>query len=118
MLAGDAELLKERTFLEVGPPLWIERVGSLSDFDMTPDSGVAGVNQAAPYRLAFRRLFTRLKRKVPSSFCRAWKIAPLHPYCPRMRLDRAGEALTPLRDSSNGAIPRDVHGTRFLPQLD
>src|SRR6266446_8203260 len=46
---------------------------------MTPDFGVAGIHQTTPYRLAFRRLFTRLKRKVPSSFCRAWKIAPLHP---------------------------------------
>ena len=79
LMAMDAELLEERTFFEVGPPLWVKRVGGLSDFDMTPDFGVAGIDQAAPYRLAFRRLFTRLKRKVPSSFCGAWKITPLHP---------------------------------------
>jgi len=44
LLARDAELLKERTFLEVSPPLWVERVGGLSDFDVTPNFGVAGVN--------------------------------------------------------------------------
>ena len=64
----DAELPVERTFRKVGLPLWVERVGALSDFDVTPDFSVAGVHQAAPYWLAFRRLFTRLKRKVPSSF--------------------------------------------------
>jgi hypothetical protein len=52
LLAAYAELLEKRTFLEVGPPLWVERVCGLSDFDATPDFGFAGIHEAAPYQLS------------------------------------------------------------------
>ena len=46
---------------------------------MTPDFGVARVNETASHRFAFRRSFARWKRKVPSPFCGARKVTPLHP---------------------------------------
>ena len=38
LVAMDAELLAERTFHEAGRPLWVERVGDLSDFYVAPMS--------------------------------------------------------------------------------
>ena len=67
MLAGDAELLVERTFREVVLPLWVKRVGLPPDFDMTPDFGFARIHKAQPNGSAVRGSLVRLGRKRPSS---------------------------------------------------
>ena len=63
----EAELLLERTFRNVGLPLWVERVGGLSDFDVAPDWNVARFHEALPNRLAIRCPLFRFDRKHPSS---------------------------------------------------
>lgn len=75
----DAELLKERTFLEVRLPLWVERVGVFSDFYVAPDFGFACIHKARPHRLAIRGALTRLDRKRPSSIAQGWEAVLLDP---------------------------------------
>jgi hypothetical protein len=50
-MAMEAKLLLERTFREVGLPLWVERVGGLPDFYVAPDFGFARIHEALPNRL-------------------------------------------------------------------
>ena len=67
LLTGDAELPLERTFREVGSPMWVKRIGVPPDVDMTPDVGFARIHQAQPNGSAVRGLLLRLARKRPSS---------------------------------------------------
>jgi len=78
-MAMDAELLVERTFREVGLPLWVKRVGVLPDFNMAPDFGFARIRQAQPDRFAVRSLLPRFGRKRPSSIALGWKVVLLDP---------------------------------------
>jgi len=75
----DTKLLVERTFREVGLPLWVERVGVLPDFYVAPDFGVACIYQAHPNRLAVRGTLTRLGRKRPSSLAQGGEAMLLNP---------------------------------------
>src|ERR1700679_1954209 len=79
LLAGDAELLLELTFFEVSPPLWVERVGILPDFDMSPDFGFARIRQASPNRCAVRFVFPRFGRERPSSLVPGGEAVLLNP---------------------------------------
>ena len=78
-MAMDAELLVERTFREVGPPLWVKRIGVLLDFDMTPDFGFACIHKAQPNGFAIRGLLLRLARKRPSSIAQGGEAMLLDP---------------------------------------
>jgi hypothetical protein len=71
LLAGDAELPLKRTFREVGPPLWVKRIGVLPDFDMAPDLGFTCIHEAQPNRLSSVRI---QKDLVTFGFA---KVAPL-----------------------------------------
>ena len=75
----EAELLLERTLLEVAFPLWIERVGDLPDFDVPPDFGFARIHKALPNRLAVRCPLSRLARKYPRLITQGGKASLLHP---------------------------------------
>ena len=77
--AGDAELLLERTFLQVVLPLRVKRVGIPPDFDMPPDFGFARIHEAQPNGLAVRGLLFRLARKRPSSLAQGWEAVLLDP---------------------------------------
>src|SRR5690606_11247093 len=44
--------LEDRTFLEVGAPPWIERIGVRFDLQMPPDSDVRGVDERPPRGLS------------------------------------------------------------------
>src|SRR5580658_1859289 len=44
-LTREAELLAERTFRQVGPPLWVERINLPPDFDVSSDFGFARIGQ-------------------------------------------------------------------------
>jgi hypothetical protein len=66
-LARDTELLLKLPFREVCPPLRIERVGMLPDFDMTTDQSVACVRQTRPDHLSVRFVFLRFCRERTSS---------------------------------------------------
>ena len=74
----DAELLLERTLLEVGPPLWVERVGVPPDFHMAFDFGVACIHKTFPNQLAFRSSVTRFSRKRPISVSRGREVSLLN----------------------------------------
>lgn len=75
----DAELLLERTFLEVGRPLWVERVGGLPDFDVPSDWGVACCHKAFPYRMAIRCPLSRFGRKHPRAAAEGGEVSLLRP---------------------------------------
>jgi hypothetical protein len=79
LLAGNAQLLVERTFREVGLPLRVKRIGAPPDFDMTPDFGFARIHQAQPNGFAVRGLLFRLGRKRPSSIAQGWEAVLLYP---------------------------------------
>ena len=90
MLAGDAELLVERTFREVVLPLWVERVGLPPDFDVTPDFGFARIHKAQPDRVAVRGLLFRLDRKRPSSVAQGWEAVLLDPVARFLGMSASG----------------------------
>ena len=75
----ETELLLERTFREVGLPLWVERVGVLPDFDMPPDFCLARIHQPQPNRFAVRSPLPRFGRKRPSSMAVGWEVLLLDP---------------------------------------
>lgn len=78
-MAMGAKLLLERTFCEVGLPLWVERVGGLPDFDMAPDFGFARIHEAFPNRLAVRCPLSRFTRKRPRAMAQGGEALLLHP---------------------------------------
>ena len=51
----------------------------LSDFDVTPDFGVARIYEAQPNGFAVRGLLLRLARKRPSSMAQGWEAVLLDP---------------------------------------
>lgn len=78
-MAMDAELLVECTVHQIRLPLWVKRVGVLSDFYMAPNFGFAGIHQAQPNRLALRSQLPRLGRKHPSSIALGREVVLLNP---------------------------------------
>ena len=79
MFTGDSELLLDRTFEEVGFPVWVERVGIFPDFYVAPDFGFARISKARPDRLAVRSLVARFCRERPSSIAQGWEATLLDP---------------------------------------
>ena len=75
----ETKLLLERTFFEVGLPLWVERVGGLPDFDVASDFGFARIHEALPNRLAIRCPLFRFARKRPSALAQGGGALLLHP---------------------------------------
>jgi hypothetical protein len=94
-MAMDTNLLVERTFCEVGLPLWVERVGVLPDFCTAPDFGFACIHKAYSYRSAVWSTLPRLDRKLPSSIAQGWEI---------MIFDPVGDAKLCWRQLQVGAV--------------
>ena len=79
LLTTDAELLAEDPLLEVGHPLWVERMGVPPDFYMAVDFGVACIHKTFPNQLALRGALARVSRKRPTSVSLGGEVLPLHP---------------------------------------
>src|ERR1017187_3016521 len=86
----DAELLSECTFLEVGPPLWVERVGVPPDFHMAFDFCVACIHKPFPNQSALRGLLARIRRKHPLSTSQGWEVLLLNPGCRFVGMSASG----------------------------
>src|ERR1039458_5269584 len=81
LLTTDAELLSECTLREVGPPLWVERVGVPPDFHTPFDFGIACRHKTFPNHLALRRSLARVSRKRPISVSLGGEVSLLNPSC-------------------------------------
>ena len=78
-MAMDSELFAKRTFLKIVLPVWTERIGVRSDFNMPPDFGFAGIHQLNPDGFPLRRSFSGVRRKPPFAPADGVEVSLRHP---------------------------------------
>ena len=95
-MAMDAELFAERTFYKVVLPVWIERIRLRPDFQMSPDFGVAGINQFQPNGFPLRRSFSGFRRKHPGAPVNGVEVSLRHPSAGLFWMSASGPAPEPV----------------------
>ena len=81
-MAMDSELFAKRTFLKIVLPVWIERIGVRSDFNVPPDFGFTGIHQLKPNGFPLRRSFSNVRRKHPFAPADGVEVSFRHPSDP------------------------------------